>query len=126
MNLSITQNYYNYYNYNYAYILVRGDITIVNDNGTQVAFKNCAPFSKCITKIDETITDDAEDLDLVMPMHDLLEYSSNYSYMSGSLWFYSKDEETYFNAHIGNDNDLKSFKYKAKLLRDTVAQPTPY
>ena len=49
-----------------VYILVRGNITIVEDNATQVAFKNCAPFVKCITKIDETAIDIAKDLDLVM------------------------------------------------------------
>ena len=56
--------------YNNAYILVRGDITVVATPATQVAFKNCAPFTKCITKIDETTIDDAEDLDLVMPISD--------------------------------------------------------
>ena len=65
--------------YNDAYILVRGDITVVAAPATQVAFKNCAPFTKCITKIDGTTIDDAEDLDLVMPMYNLIEYSSNYS-----------------------------------------------
>ena len=49
--------------YNYAYILVRGDITVVAALATQVAFKNCAPFTKCIKKIDET-ANNAEDLDL--------------------------------------------------------------
>ena len=44
--------------------------------------------------------DDAEDLDLVMPMFDLIEYSSNYSETTGSLWFYSKDEVTNFNNNI--------------------------
>ena len=48
--------------YNDAYILVRGDITVTAAPTTQVAFKNCAPFTKCITKIDETTIDDAEDL----------------------------------------------------------------
>ena len=56
--------------YNNAYILVRGGITVVATPATQVAFKNCAPFTKCITKIDETTIDDAEDLDLVMPISD--------------------------------------------------------
>ena len=46
--------------FNDAYIFVRGNITIVNDNGTQAVFKNCAPFTKCITKIDVTTIDDAE------------------------------------------------------------------
>ena len=88
----------------------------------QVAFKKYAPFTKCITKIDGTTIDDAEDLDLVMPMYNLIEYSSNYSETTGSLWFYSKDEATDFNADIVNDNNFKSFKYKAKLLGNTVAQ----
>ena len=59
-----------------------------------MAFKNWAPYTKCSTKVDGTITDDSEDLDLVMPMYNLLEYSSNYSEATRSLWFYSKDEAT--------------------------------
>ena len=58
---------------------------------------NCAPFTKCITKIDETIIDEAENLDLVMPKF-IIEYSSNNSKTTGSLWFYSKDKATDFNA----------------------------
>ena len=54
--------------YNDAYILVTGDITIIRDNGQGVAFKNRVPFTKCITKIDGTTIDDAEDLNVVMPM----------------------------------------------------------
>ena len=65
--------------YNDAYILVRGDITVV-----------AAP-TKCITKIDETTIDDAEDLDLVIPMYNLIEHSPNYSETTGSLWCYYKD-----------------------------------
>ena len=60
-----------------------------------------------------------------MPMCNLLEYSSNYSDTAGSLWFYSKDEETDFNNIIENSDEFKSFKYKAKLLGNTVAQPAP-
>ena len=52
--------------FNDAYIVVTGNITIVNDNRTQVAFKNCVQFTRCITKMDRTRLDDAEDLDLVM------------------------------------------------------------
>ena len=88
---------------------------------TQVSFKNCAPFTKCVTKIDGATTDDAEDLDLVMPIYNLIEYSSNYSETTGSLWFYSKVEATNFNADNENTNNFKSFKYKAKLLGNTVA-----
>ena len=87
--------------FNDAYILVRGDIvTTVHKNPTPVAFKNCAPFTKCITKINETTVDDAEDLDLVTPMYNLIEYSSSYIETTGSLWFYSKDEATNFNGDI--------------------------
>ena len=57
-----------------------------------------------------------------MPMYNLIEYSSNYSETIGSLQFYSKDETTDFNADIVNHNNFKSFKYKAKLLGNTVAQ----
>ena len=76
-------------------------------------------------KIDRITVDEAEDLDIVMPMYNLIEYSSNYSETTGSLWFYSKDEATDFNADIANDNSFKSFKYKAKLLGNTKAQPNP-
>ena len=82
-------------NWNDAYILIRGNISIIVDNEHKVLFKN----DKCITKIDETI-DNAEGLDLVMSMYNLLKYSSNYSDTMGSLWFYSKDEATNFNADI--------------------------
>ena len=58
-----------------SYILVRGDITVTTVPATQLSFKNCAPFTKCITKIDRTTVDDAEKLDLVMWMYNLIEYS---------------------------------------------------
>ena len=75
--------------YNDAYILVRDDITIIGCNlQTEVAFKNCATFIMCITKIDRTTIDDADDLNLAMLMYNLLEYSSNYSDTTGSSWFY--------------------------------------
>ena len=78
--------------------------------------KNCARL-----KIDEETIDEAENLDLVKPMYNLIEYSSNYSDTTGSLWFYSEDEATDFNAAIANDDNFKSFKYKAKLLGNTEA-----
>ena len=74
--------------YNSAYILVRGNITIIGHQVTQVAFKNCASFTKCITKTDGTTIGDTEGLDLVMRMYNLVEDSSNYSETTGSLWFY--------------------------------------
>ena len=109
--------------FNDSYILVRGDITVTTSPTTQVSFKNCAPFTRCITKVDGITIDDAKDLDLVMPIHSLIEYSSNYSETTGILWFYSKDEATDFNNNIVNTDDFKSFKYKAKLLGNTEAQP---
>ena len=109
--------------YNNAYISVTGAITVVAAPATQVTSKNCAPFTKCTTKIDGATIDDAEDLDLVMPMYNLIEYSSNYSETAGSLWFYSKNETTDFNADIINDNNFRSFKCKAtQLLGNTVVQ----
>ena len=65
--------------YKDAYVLVLGDITVIGASQTQVAFKNCAPLTKCITKINETTIDNAENFDLVIPMYNLIEYSSNYS-----------------------------------------------
>ena len=70
--------------YNDAYILVKGDILIAGNILAWVAFKTCALFIKYNTKIDETTTDNAEDLELVLPMHNLLEYSSNYFETTGS------------------------------------------
>ena len=81
-------------NYSDAYILVTGNINIAgsNDNNTKVAFKNCAPFKKCRTEINETFVDDAEHINIAMPMYNLIEYSNNYSDTSGSLWQFKRDE----------------------------------
>ena len=75
--------------YSYAYILVIGTITVVgagagnattaaDRNNNQAMFKNCALFSDCITEINNTQVDNAKDLDIVMPMYNLIEYSHNY------------------------------------------------
>ena len=80
--------------YSDAYILVKGTIT-VNNTGTAAAsnnrnikliFKICAPFTNCISKINNTQEDNAKDIDIVVPMYDLIEYSDNYSRISGNLW----------------------------------------
>ena len=63
--------------------------------------------------------EDTEDLDLVMQMYNLLEYSSSYSDRTGSLWLYSKDEATNCNADIADANNFKSFSCKVKLLGNT-------
>ena len=102
----------NLFDYKDAQNLVRGDITIIGHQIDQIAFKNYAPFTMCITKIDETTIDDAEDLDLVIPMYNLIEYSSKkqqeISVTAENLWFCSKDEAN--NADIANNNNFKSFK----------------
>ena len=89
--------------YDDAYILVKGTITITgagdNDAAKRfdeinkgVIFKNCTPFIKCISKISGKKIDNAQDIDIVMPMNNLIEYRDNYSKTSGSLWKYYKDD----------------------------------
>ena len=115
--LFTTQLISNLGDYNYAYILVRGTVTVVTACKTQAAFKNCALLPKCIIITDWSTIDDAEDIDFVMPVYILIECCSNYSSISGSLWN--------FDNYIANNDRFKSFKYKVKLLRATVAQPLP-
>ena len=82
--------------------------------------KNNAPFVSCISKINNTLIDNAEDLDIVMPMYNLLEYSKNYRKTTGSFWNYYRDEP---NSGIGGENnnvnysikDSKSFDYKTSI-----------
>ena len=84
-----------------------------------MVFENNAPFINCITKINGRKIDNAEDLDVVMPMYDLLEYSKNYKKTTGSLWNYYRDEP---NSSTDNDNithsilNSKSFDYKANFI----------
>ena len=96
--------------------------TVIAAPQTQVTFKNCAPFTKCTTKIDDIIIDYAGISDLVMSIYNLIKLSSNYSETTESLWFYLKYEATDFNADISNENNFKSFRYNVKLLGHTVAQ----
>ena len=80
-----------------------------------MAFKNCAPFINCISEIDNAQVDNAKDIDIVMPMYNLIEYSDNYAKTSGSLWQYFRD---------GPDDNLansESFKSKIKMTRKTPA-----
>ena len=102
-----------------AYIVVKGDITLEGDNDANkrnknLAFKNNAPFINCISKINGIKIDNAEDLDVVMSMYNLLEYSKNYRKTTGSLWNYFKDEPS---------NPLsfssESFKYKTNIVGKT-------
>ena len=114
----------NLWDYADAYVLVKGTITITgsgNDDATRraderdkaVTFKNFAPFTKCISRINNTDIDNAQDIDIVIPMCNLIEYSDNYSKTSGGLWQYYKDDP---NDNIENS---ESFKYKIKITGKT-------
>ena len=101
--------------------MVTGNIVVVGaDDNTKVAFKNCAPFRKCRTEINETFIDEAEHINIAMPMYNLIEYSDNYPYTSGSLWQFKRDEKevnvdlTVDGNHIPNNSS--SFKYKSSLI----------
>ena len=96
-----------------------GNITATTNNAaTQVVFKNCAPFEKCRTEINETFIDEATHINITMPMYNLIEYSDNYSGTSGSLWHFKRDEITN-NADVTNDDNAPSFKHKPSLIGDT-------
>ena len=99
--------------YSDAYILVKGNISVNNTAGAgaaanntnkKVIFKNCAPFTNCISKINNTQIDNAEYIDIVMPMYNLIEYSDNYSKTSGSSWQYCK----YIPA-VNNNGDIVDY-----------------
>ena len=109
-----------------ACILVKGTITItgagdddaakrLDERNKGIIFKNCAPFTECISKINNTDRENAQDIDVVMPMYNLIEYSDSYSKTSGILWQYYKDDP--------NDNitQSESFKSKIKITGKTAA-----
>ena len=120
--------------YSDAYILVKGTITVtapgVNNNANNirdkrnrpVILKNNAPFVSCITRINGELIEDSDDLDIVMPMYNLLEYSKNYKKIIGSLYNYYRDELTndennnFANIGLINSN---AFKYKNKIIGNT-------
>ena len=102
--------------YGDAYILVKGKITITGagDNaaarhtdvrGKGVAFKNCAPFINSISEINNKQVDNTKDIDIVMPMYNLIEYSNNYAKPSGNLWQFYRDEP---NNNLENSESFKS------------------
>ena len=86
--------------YRDAYILVKGTVSVnntaaagadANNTNKKVIFKNCASFTNCIIEINNTQVDNAKDIDIVMPMYNLIEYSDNYAKTSGNLWQYWLD-----------------------------------
>ena len=106
-----------------AYILVDGTIRVeaANAAATRLALKNCAPFTKCNLEINDQHADTAENLDITMPMYNLIEYSDNYQDSSATLYQYKRHELPEANAI--NDltaNNSDSFKYKIKLLGNPV------
>ena len=106
--------------YSDAYILVTGDITATGgDANTRVAFKNCAPFTKCKTHINDEHVDNADNLDIIMPMYNLIEYSDNYSDTSGILWQFKRDEKNMNNRNLSNVTtaDSSSYKYKSSFFK---------
>ena len=111
-----------------AYTLVSGTITVPNtgkaanpNNRKNIITKNCAPFTECISEINNTQIGNAKDKDIVMPMYNLIDYSNNYSKTSGTLWEYYRDEPflndngTIADFPADNNNNSVSFKFKTKI-----------
>ena len=118
--------------YSDAYILVKGNISVTNTAAAgaganninrKVIFKNCAPFTNCISEINNTQIDNAKDIDIVMPMYNLIEYSDNYAKTTGSLWKYSKDVPARNDNNeimvFTRNNLTDSFNFKVKFTGQT-------
>ena len=103
--------------YSDAYILVIGN-TQNKPAISVVAFKNCAPFRICDVTINDEHIEKAEDLDIVMPMYNLSEYSDSYQDSTGSLYQFKRDEPPDDNANVGNATT--SLVYKSKLIKGTT------
>ena len=96
-----------------AYILVKGTITVPNTAPTdadannankKVIFKNCAPFINCVSEVNNKQVDNAKNIDIVMPVSNLIEYSDNYSKTSGSFLQYCNDIPA-----VNNNGDIVEF-----------------
>ena len=87
------------FDYSDVYALMSGAITVAalvvgrGNNTLQVVFKNCALFVNCITKLNNTQLVNSKGINVVMPMYNLIEFSSSYSKTSGGLWQYYRDEQ---------------------------------
>ena len=116
-----------------AYIVVIGTVTVSADERDrdemkrQVILKNNVPFFSCISKINSVLVENAEDLDIVMPMYNFLKYSKSYSKTSASLWNYFRDELTDdTNDNNGPNKNVinsKSFKYETSITGSTYNVP---
>ena len=110
--------------YSDAYIVAKGNITATDPNNAnydkKLAFKNNAAFTNCISKINHVLIDNAEDLDIVMPMYNQTKYSKNYKKTIGRFQNYYRDKP---NSGLGGDNNnlnnsiknSKSFNYKTSI-----------
>ena len=117
--------------YSDAHILVKGTITVTangyNNNANNIGdkrnrpliLKNNAPFLSCITRINGKLIEDAEDLDIVMPMYNLLEYIKNYRKTIGSIYNYYKDELGGNDNNNDNAVNSNTFMYKNKITGNT-------
>ena len=114
--------------YSDAYILVDGIITVTGNNprdrqNRPLILKNNAPFVSCIRRINGELIEDADDLDIVTPMYNLLEYSKNYRKTIGSLYNCYRDElsDDADDNNFGNIKvvNSKAFKYKNKIIGNT-------
>ena len=118
--------------YSDAYIFVKGTFAVnntaatdadANNTNKKVKFKNCAPFTNCISEINNTQVDNAKDIDIVMRMYNLIEYSDNYSRTSGSLWQYCKDIPAVDNnnaiVNFAENSLTDSFNFKVKMTGQT-------
>ena len=100
-------------------VVMEGTVTLEGNNDANkqnknLAFRNNAPFINCISKINGVQIDNAEDLAVVMPMYNLLEYSKNYRKTTGSLWNYYRDEPS-----TPPSSNSESFKYKTSIVGET-------
>ena len=100
-------------------IVMEGTVTLEGNNDANkrnknLAFRNNAPFINCISKINGVQIDNVEDLAVVMPMYNLLEYSKNYRKTTGSLWNYYRDEPS-----TPPSSNSESFKYKTSIVGET-------
>ena len=118
--------------YSDAYILFKENISVnntaaagagANNTNKKIIFKNCAPFTDCIRKINNSQADNAEDIDIVMAIYNLIEYSDNYWKTSGNLWQYYKNIPALNNnadiVGFNGANATDSFNFKAKITDQT-------
>ena len=123
----------NLWDYSDAYIFVKGTVTVnnttvgdadANNTNKKVIFKNCAPFTNCISGINNAQVNNTKNIDSVMPMYNLVEYSDNYSKTSGRLWQYCQDIPAVDNNNNGivnfaENNLTDSFNFKVKMTCQT-------